>query len=242
KGAYAPQPPTIAPPVHNLDFDEIYVATVMVRAGTTIITQRDITDQRLNEEYCGIMRDGVTGIPTQQLYVQWTSWLAHFKTEAQTYFQQYRGMVVDLYTQYVAEIAVHGKNAQRVFDDYVLRINTFEQKAATDFNAWFATVRSILDANAAGHLLNLIEALPNTFYVKEIADQRLTDAITGHNTNPAAHGDTRQRIADLEGKVHEFEIVIGPAISANPFTVTFASLAGKLVAGVWNDAQGRIEF
>ncbi|MEG1525668.1 MAG: hypothetical protein RR475_11700 [Clostridia bacterium] len=242
KGAYAPQPPTIAPPVRNLDFDEIYVATILVRAGTTIITQNDITDQRLNEEYCGLMRDGVTGIPTQQLYAQWMSWMTQFKAEAQTYFQQYQGMVVDLYTQYVAEIAVHGKNAQQVFDDYVLRISTFEQKATTDFNAWFATIRGILDAETAGHLLNLIQALPDKFYLKEIADQRLTEAITAHNTNPAAHGDTRQRIADLEIKVNELEIIIGPAISTNPFTVTFTTLAGKIVAGVWNNTQGRVEF
>lgn len=94
----------------------------------------------------------------------------------------------------------------------------------------------------AGHLLNLIEALPETFYTKTIADQLLADAITAHNTDPAAHGDTRQRIADLEAEVAELEIIIGPAIDTNPFTTTFTTLAGKVVTGVWNDALGRIEF
>lgn len=70
KGAYSPQPPVIVPPVRNLDFDEIYVATVMVRAGATSILPTDITDRRLDETYCGIMRDGVTGIPTAQLQAQ----------------------------------------------------------------------------------------------------------------------------------------------------------------------------
>lgn len=70
EGAYSPQPPVIVPPVRNLDFDEIYVATVMVRAGATAILPADITDLRLNETYCGIMRDGVTGIPTAQLQAQ----------------------------------------------------------------------------------------------------------------------------------------------------------------------------
>lgn len=242
KGAYAPQPPTIAPPVRNLDFDEIYVATIMVRAGATAITQNDITDQRLNESYCGIMRDGVTGIPTQQLHAQWLSWMTQFKTEAQSYFQQYKDMVTDLYTQYAAEMVVHGQNSQQVFDDYVLRISTYEQTATTDFEAWFATIRGILDEETAGHLLNLIQALPEQFYLKEIADQLLTEAVTAHNVDPAAHGDTRQRIADLEGRVDELEIIIGPAITTNPFTTTFTSLSGKIVTGVWNNTQGRIEF
>lgn len=242
KGSYTPQPPAIVPPVRNLDFDEIYVATIMVSAGATAISQADITDQRLNEEYCGLMRDGVTGIPTQQLYAQWMSWMTQFNTEAQAYFQRYQGMVVDLYTQYAAEMAVHGQNAQQVFDDYVLRISTYEQTATKDFEAWFATIRGVLDEEAAGHLLNLIETLPDKFYLKEIADQLLSEAVATHNTDPAAHGDTRQRIADLEGKVDELEIIIGPAIITNPFSVTFTSLTGKTVTGVWNNTLGRIEF
>lgn len=159
KGAYTPQPPTIAPPVRNLDFDEIYLATVMVRAGATAVSQSDITDQRLNEAYCGIMRDGVTGIPTQQLYAQWMSWMAQFTAEAELYFRQYKGLVADLYTQYAAEMAVRGQNAQQIFDDYVLHMTAFQEAAETNFEAWFATVRGILDEEAAGHLLNLIQGL-----------------------------------------------------------------------------------
>jgi hypothetical protein len=242
KGSYSPQPPAVTPPARNLDYDEIYVATIRVQAGATSIGQIDITDQRLNEDYCGIMRDGVTGIPTQALYDQWQSWMANFTSEAQQYYGTYQNMVADLYTQYAADVAVHEQNAQQVFDDYVLRMTTFENTAQTDFETWFATIRGILDEEAAGHLLNLIEALPETFYTKTIADQLLADAITAHNTDPAAHGDTRQRIADLEAQVEELEIIIGPAISTNPFTVTFSALTGKTVTGVWNNTLGRIEF
>lgn len=242
KGSYSPQPAVITPPARNLDYDEIYVATIMVQAGATSIGQINITDQRLNEEYCGIMRDGVTGIPTQQLQAQWQDWMTQFTATAQAYYGTYQNMVADLYTQYAADMAVHGQNAQQVFDDYALRISTFEQTAKTDFEAWFATIRDILDEEAAGHLLNLIEALPDTFYTKIIADQLLAEAVSDHNTDPAAHGDTRQRIADLEAQVEELEIIIGPAISTNPFTTTFATLTGKTVTGVWNNTLGRIEF
>lgn len=86
KGAYSPQPPTIAAPVRNSDYDEIYVATIMVRAGATAIGPDDITDQRLNETYCGIMRDGVSSIPTQQLYNEWKAWFTSFSTVSESEF------------------------------------------------------------------------------------------------------------------------------------------------------------
>ena len=242
KGSYSPQPPTITPPTRSLDYDEIYVATISVPAGATAIGQINITDQRLNEDYCGIMRDGVTGIPTQQLQAQWASWLANFTAEAQGYYQQYQTMVADLYTQYVADMVAHGENAQQVFDDYALRMTTYEQTAQADFQAWFETIRGILDEEVAGHLQNEIDALPDTFYTKAISDQLLAEAIEAHNTNPGAHGDTRQRIADLEAEVAELEIIIGPAIDTNPFTTTFTTLEGKVVTGVWNNTLGRIEF
>lgn len=242
KGSYSPQPPTITPPARNLDYDEIYVATIAVPAGATAISQINITDQRLNEDYCGIMRDGVTGIPTQQLQAQWISWLDAFTAEARGYYTQYQAMVADLYVQYAADIAAHGDDAQQVFDDYALRMTTYEQTAQTDFEAWFATIQGILDEEVAGHLQNEIDALPNTFYTKAISDQLLEEAVSTHNTDPAAHGDTRQRIADLEAEVAELEIIIGPAIDTNPFTATFTTLAGKVVTGVWNNTLGRIEF
>ena len=228
-GSYSPQPAVITPPARNLDYDEIYVATIAVAAGATSIRQIDITDRRLNEDYCGIMRDGVTGIPSQQLYDQWQSWLANFTAEAQQYYGTYQNMVADLYTQYaadiavrgqnadqvlddyVAEIAVRGQNADQVFDDYTQHMDSYEQTAQADFQTWFDTIRGILDAEAAGHLQNEID-----------------DALT--------------RVADLEAQVADLEIVIGPPIDTNPFTVNFTTLEGKIITGVWNNTLGRIEF
>jgi len=63
----------------SLDSDEIYVCAVKIRAGATEILQSDITDLRLNEIYCGVVRDGITKIPTQSLSNEWTAWFAGFK-------------------------------------------------------------------------------------------------------------------------------------------------------------------
>ncbi|MFV0412700.1 MAG: hypothetical protein ACK5L3_05435 [Oscillospiraceae bacterium] len=78
KGAYSSNP-VIAAPTRNTNYDEIYIATVRIDPGATSITAADITDQRENEAYCGIMRDGVTGIPTAQLQDEWQAWFDSIK-------------------------------------------------------------------------------------------------------------------------------------------------------------------
>lgn len=159
RGSYTPQPAVITPPVRNLDYDEIYVATITVRAGAASILTSDITDQRLNETYCGVMRDGVTGIPTQQLYDQWANWMDNFTAEAQQYYGDYQTMVADRYTQYVADITVHEQNAQQVYNAYEAFMSAYETQAQADFEAWFETIRGILSDDVAGQIMNLIDAL-----------------------------------------------------------------------------------
>ena len=49
---------------------EISLAKVYVAAGATEITVANITDERLDESVCGLMRDGVTGIDTSIIQAQ----------------------------------------------------------------------------------------------------------------------------------------------------------------------------
>lgn len=49
---------------------DLCLATVFITAGSTEILESDITSELLNDKVCGIMRDGVTGIPTAQLQEQ----------------------------------------------------------------------------------------------------------------------------------------------------------------------------
>jgi hypothetical protein len=55
-------------------------------AGSTGLTMQYIEDLRANEDYCGIMRDGVTRIPTDTL-------LEQFRAATEDYIQQLRAMV-----------------------------------------------------------------------------------------------------------------------------------------------------
>lgn len=62
-----PVPPEITKTEAINDISPFYVK---IRAGATEITPADITSTILDESVCGIMRDGVTGIPTSQLQAQ----------------------------------------------------------------------------------------------------------------------------------------------------------------------------
>lgn len=73
--------PIVVPPVRDANYDELYIATVLIGAGVISISASAITDQRLNEEYCGLMRDGVTGIPTALLQEQVQQLIDHLRDE-----------------------------------------------------------------------------------------------------------------------------------------------------------------
>ena len=62
--AVAAQPPDILQ-THNQY--ELGLCTISVPAGSTAVTAADIYDTRADETVCGVMRDGVTGIPAATL-------------------------------------------------------------------------------------------------------------------------------------------------------------------------------
>lgn len=62
--AVAAQPPDI---LQNHNQYELGLCTILVPAGSTAVTAADITDTRADETVCGVMRDGVHGIPAATL-------------------------------------------------------------------------------------------------------------------------------------------------------------------------------
>lgn len=60
---------------------DLCLAEITRPAGSTAITAADLTDTRADEDICGIMRDGVTGIPTAQLIAQWRAAQAELETQ-----------------------------------------------------------------------------------------------------------------------------------------------------------------
>lgn len=60
---------------------DLCLADIRRPAGSTEVTAADITDTRADEDVCGVMRDGVTGIPTAQLQAQALAMLTQLSTE-----------------------------------------------------------------------------------------------------------------------------------------------------------------
>ena len=61
---------------------DLCLAEIKRPAGSTSVTTADITDTRADETVCGVMRDGVTGIPTGTLVQQFRAVIDALKGEA----------------------------------------------------------------------------------------------------------------------------------------------------------------
>ena len=83
--AVAAQPPDI---LQNHNQYELGLCTISVPAGSAAVTSADITDTRLDEDVCGLMRDGVTGIPTAELVAHYNAILTAMQQSGNTLLRQ----------------------------------------------------------------------------------------------------------------------------------------------------------
>ena len=79
-------------------------------------------------------------------------------------------------------------------------------------------------------------------YTKAQTDEKVSSAVTTHNSDETAHGDIRASLSELDAAIKALDLKYGTNVTKNPFSVTFTSLDGVEVEGVWNAEQGRIEF
>ena len=74
---------------------DLCLAEITRPAGSTTITAANLTDTRADEDVCGVMRDGVTGIPTEQLIAQWRAAQAAQVAAGQALLDQLREEIKD---------------------------------------------------------------------------------------------------------------------------------------------------
>jgi len=60
---------------------ELAIAEITIPRGTLALNQSHIKDLRMDSNLCGLMRDGVTGIPTDMLYREWNEWFSTVKDQ-----------------------------------------------------------------------------------------------------------------------------------------------------------------
>lgn len=81
--ADSPVPPTLQR--DNVAY-EISVAQIFVGVGATEINAGNIMDERLDEDVCGIMSDGVTGIDTSVIQAQFEALIGELQEELQAVY------------------------------------------------------------------------------------------------------------------------------------------------------------
>jgi len=123
---------------------EISLAQITVAAGATAINAGNITDERLNESVCGLMRDGVTGIDTSVIQSQFSSALS----DAQT---QVSATLTSVQSQTAALIAELEANIQTVYDT-VEKVNLLEFTGTLSASGWSSSSPYTQDVTATGLL------------------------------------------------------------------------------------------
>lgn len=118
----------------NDDYDEIFLYAVYRTAGTTEITAADITDLRLNGDYCGLMESELDSVDTSVMEAQ----IEAFISENETAFAAWR-------QQQEQNFETWEGNQEDSFEDW-----STNQQAT--FEAWVESIRDILDSATAGHL------------------------------------------------------------------------------------------
>lgn len=66
--------------------------------------------------------------------------------------------------------------------------------------------------------------------------------IASHNNDADAHPAIQSALSDLKSRIVAVEVASGAEVTANPFAVTFGNLDGVSANGIWNSANGRLEF
>lgn len=142
---------------------ELAIADIKVKAGQTMLTNGDITDRRLDPNLCGIMRDGVTGIPTDTLYAQWYSWWSTLKGNAESQADVFEEWINTFKATNIDGLAEWITNFQStITSNWNSWYGTNTTNFAFEFNSWFAELQSVLDENQATNLFNKIDNHENS--------------------------------------------------------------------------------
>lgn len=83
------------------------------------------------------------------------------------------------------------------------------------------------------------EQLPTMNYDEKGTAQSKVDE---HNFDKTAHPEIRTVLAELDSRIAILELKSNTDVGGNTFNVTFTTLDGLIVTGVWNEALGRVEF
>ena len=145
--AVAAQPPDI---LQNHNQYELGLCTISVPAGSTSVTAADITDTRADENVCGVMRDGVTVIPTGTLLRQFRAVIDALKGEAADKLGYYPVGSIYQSTDPTSPAALFGGSWEEIASERVLMGASSTHAAGTTVKAGLPNIKFSFTAATVG--------------------------------------------------------------------------------------------
>ena len=174
KGALSASP--VAPTLkRDADAYELALADIYIAKGALTITQSSITDQRLNRALCGLMHGVVDQVDTTSIFNQYQSWFNNYSVTKAGEFQTWQTNVTTALERWI-DAQEQDFEAWRQAEETLYY--TWLGGRKNEFDAWFATIRDILDENAAGNLQLQIDDHENA----ELPHKSI-DSVTGIEYN-----------------------------------------------------------
>ena len=150
--AVAAQPPDI---LQNHNQYELGLCTISVPAGSTAVTAADITDTRADETVCGVMRDGVHGIPTGTLVQQFRAVIDALKGEAADKLGYYPVGSIYQSTDPTSPAALFGGSWEEIASERVLMGASSTHAAGTTVKAGLPNLKGSFTGAASTAYPNL---------------------------------------------------------------------------------------
>ena len=183
--SYNPTPPTCR---RTADCKDYVLADIYVEAGAISIKQKDITDQRLNSEVCGLAI-AFSEIDTTTIFLQFTEWFHYVRqqgeldidtlinnltdksrekydlylTDLRDFYEDIRSKGQQDYDDFNAEISAYIDDLEDRGDSslaaIIRQLVDFRNSKEAEFLELFETVRGQLSTDPAGHLQNEINGI-----------------------------------------------------------------------------------
>lgn len=146
----APSSTPVAPDLQrDSDAYELGIAEVLILPTTVMLSPSNITDTRLNTSVCGIMTDGVTGIPTQTLYDSWYLWFNNLKEDweekgeiLQNWIDTFKELSEQTFDEWLETVGIKLKEQG---DEFQIWINAFKEASTSEFQTWLDQRQSEFD-------------------------------------------------------------------------------------------------
>ena len=170
---------------------DLCLAEIKRPAGSTAVTVADIYDTRADETVCGVMRDGVHGIPTGTLVQQFRAVIDALKGEAADKLGYYPvGIVISMVGD-TSPAALFGGTWEEIAPDRVLMGASSSHAAGTTAEAGLPNIKFSFTAATVGskHLSGGDYSVYGTSSSKFNLDASKSNAIYGRSTTvqPAAY-------------------------------------------------------